>query len=114
MVDREGGEALVIRPEQCRSMDDVRAGVDALDDEIVELLATRFRYMQAAATIKQGREQVRDEDRKAAVLEHVQAKAAAAAAPAELVASIYNNLVEISIAYELEQFDANRRKPHAR
>ena len=38
-------------PEQCSSMAEVRAGVDALDQELVALLAERFRFMNAAARI---------------------------------------------------------------
>jgi isochorismate pyruvate lyase len=36
-------------PEQCQSMAEVRAGVDALDAELIALLAGRFAYMRAAA-----------------------------------------------------------------
>ncbi|WP_228009084.1 hypothetical protein [Cyanobium sp. LEGE 06113] len=36
-------------PEACTTMAEVREGVDALDRELVALLATRFGYMRAAA-----------------------------------------------------------------
>ena len=42
-------------------MAEVRAGIDALDLEIVDLLAVRFRFMTAAARIKADRDAVRDE-----------------------------------------------------
>ena len=48
------------KPEDCQTMTDVRAGVDALDRELVALLATRFGYMRAAARIKPSRDAVRD------------------------------------------------------
>ena len=60
----------MIEPEDCRTMTDVRAGVDALDERIVALLAVRTRFMDAAARIKQRRDEVRDEPRKAAVIAH--------------------------------------------
>ena len=101
----------MIDPEQCESMTDVRVGVDALDEQIATLLAKRFRYMDAAARIKPERAQVRDEVRKAAVLEHVRSKSASLAAPAELIVRVYDNLVETSIAYEFEKFDALSRVP---
>ncbi len=44
--------------------------------------------------------------RKAAVLANVRLKAVAVGAPADLIAAVYENLVEASIKYELEQFDA--------
>ena len=50
-------------PEACRTMAEVRQGVDALDRVLVELLARRQRYMDAAARIKPSRDAVRDEAR---------------------------------------------------
>ena len=96
----------MIEPEQCQSMAEVRAGVDALDRRIVALLAARFRFMDAAARIKPSRDKVRDEDRKSAVLDHVRAEANAARAPADVIVGVYDALVEASIAYELKRFDA--------
>ena len=63
--------AFMIEPEQCRSMAEVRAGVDQLDAELVTLLARRFRFMDAAARIKLSRDDVRDEARKAEVIERL-------------------------------------------
>jgi isochorismate pyruvate lyase len=97
-----------VPPGECRSMAEVREGVDGLDREIVALLALRFRYMDAAARIKPMREMVRDEERKAQVLANVAAAAAAAGAPGSVVADVWETLVEGSIAYELERFDALR------
>jgi isochorismate pyruvate lyase len=98
----------VIEPEQCRSMQEVRAGVDALDRQIVALLGTRFRFMAAAARIKPAREQVRDEARKAQVIGNAIAAAEVAGVPAEIVRDLYELLVEGSIAYELQRFDEAR------
>jgi isochorismate pyruvate lyase len=89
-------------------MEEVRAGVDALDREILALIAERFRYMDAAARIKCGRDAVRDEARKAEVLANVARIAAEYDLPVEAVAEIYERLVEASIAYEFERFDAFR------
>ena len=48
----------IIKPQDCQTMQDVRAGVDALDRELVTLLVTRQAYMRAAARIKQDRDAV--------------------------------------------------------
>ena len=95
-------------PAHCESMDEVRRGVDRLDEEIVALLAERFRYMEAAARIKPDREAVRDEARKADVLAKVGAAAAREGAPMAEVATLYETLVETSIRYELDRYDATR------
>ena len=93
-------------PNVCQTMAQVRAGVDALDRELVALLARRFAYMRAAARIKPERAMVRDEARKAAVITAARAEAQRLGAPAERIAALWEALVESSIAYELEQWDA--------
>ncbi|MEA3017100.1 MAG: isochorismate pyruvate lyase [Sphingomonadales bacterium] len=98
-----------VKAADCRTMAEVRAGVDALDAGIVALIGERFRYMDAAARIKPERRAVRDEWRKADVLEKVAGHAAAADVPADVAADLYERLIEASIAYELDRFDALRR-----
>ncbi|MFO6447215.1 chorismate mutase [Erythrobacter sp. NE805] len=99
---------LPLSPEDCITMAEVRAGVDALDRELVALLARRFGYMRAAARIKPTREAVRDEARKAAVIAAAVAEAEARGIPAEVVADIWERLVEGSIAYEFGEWDRVR------
>jgi isochorismate pyruvate lyase len=96
----------ILSPEDCTTMIEVRAGVDATDRAIGELLATRFGYMRAAARIKQERSHVRDEARKAQVIANAVAHAQAGGYPEQAIAELWGVLVEASIAYELEQFDA--------
>lgn len=95
-------------PESCTNMVDVRAGVDAVDAQLVNLLAQRFGYMDAAARIKTERNAVRDEARKQQVLANVKNAASKAGIPAEVIGELWEHLVEASIAYELEKWDANR------
>ena len=95
-------------PDQCRTMVDVREGVDATDRELVALLDRRFGYMRAAARIKTSRDTVRDEDRKAAVIKAAQDDAAARGIPADVIGDIWERLVEGSIAYELVEWDRLR------
>ena len=97
-----------VKPDACSSMADVRHGIDCLDEQIVALLAERFRYMDAAARIKRERAAVRDEARKAQVIGNAMRHAEAACVPAQVIADIYERLVEGSIAYEYERFDALR------
>jgi len=95
-------------PADCTTMAEVRAGVDDVDRKIVDLIARRFGYMAAAARIKPDRESVRDEWRKADVKAKVDRAAAAAAIDCALVGRLYEELIEASIAYELELFDRTR------
>ena len=101
----------MIEPAHCKTMAEVRAGVDALDEEIVTLLGRRMRFMEAAARIKPERARVRDEPRKAAVIAHAREAAARVGFPPDLARAIYETLVEGSIAYELACFDRRRAEP---
>lgn len=98
----------VLPPDACQTMAEVRAGVDALDQELVALLARRFGYMNAAARIKPSRSDVRDETRKAQVIANASAAAAAAGLPAGLAENLWEALVEASIAHELDRWDSLR------
>ena len=89
-------------------MTEVRAGVDDVDRQVVALLKRRFGYMDAAARIKPDRSAVRDEWRKADVLANVDATAAGLGVDPALMARLYEDLIETSIAYELEVFDQTR------
>lgn len=95
-------------PVECETMLEVRAGVDQTDHELVALLVRRFGYMRAAARIKQDRATVRDEVRKAAVIEAAADRAQAAGLPRAEVARLWEQLVEASIAYELVEWDRLR------
>lgn len=95
-------------PERCTTMAEVRAGVDEVDRQIVALIGRRFGYMDAAARIKPDRGAVRDEWRKADVKAKVDAAAADAGIDRALMSRLYEDLIETSIAYELEVFDRTR------
>nr|WP_137678511.1 chorismate mutase [Parerythrobacter lutipelagi] len=97
-----------LAPDDCESMTDVRLGVDTTDQQIMDLLDRRFGYMRAAARIKQERGAVRDEDRKAAVIDAVHQRAVRGNLPADEIAALWESLVEASIAYELVEWDRLR------
>ena len=98
----------VIDPEKCQTMQQVRAGVDDVDRQVVALLKRRFGYMDAAARIKPDRSAVRDEWRKADVLAKVDAAAVELGVDRALMSRLYEELIETSIAHELEVFDRTR------
>ena len=96
-------------PENCENMRDVREGVDTTDRELMELLDRRFGYMRAAARIKQDRNDVRDDARKAEVIANARADATKRGLPSERLAEIWDRLVEASIDYELDHWDSLSR-----
>jgi len=86
-------------------MTDVRAGVDAVDTQLIDLLARRFAYMRAAARIKPDRAMVRDEARKSAVIVAACKQAEERQLPGDAIASLWTALVECSNSYELDEWD---------
>ena len=97
-----------IAPDACQDMAEVRAGVDALDRELVALLAVRQRYMDAAARLKPERGKVYDADRVEDVVAKVKAAAQEAGLSDAIAETVWRVLVELCIAYELEQWDRLR------
>jgi isochorismate pyruvate lyase len=100
--------SIPMNPDSYGTMEQVRAGVDRIDRQLVGLLAERFAHMRAAARIKPDRSAVRDEARKAAVIANARAEAEQLGAPGEVIAVLWEQLVEASIAYEMAEFDRTR------
>ncbi|MBK9587160.1 MAG: chorismate mutase [Sphingomonadales bacterium] len=92
-------------PQDCMTMAEVRAGVDHVDEALINLLGQRFGYMAAAARIKDDRNKVRDEVRKAQVIDNAKRHARDVGVPEPLVAALWEMLVERSISYEAMLFD---------
>ncbi len=89
-------------------MTDVRAGVDAVDRELVRLLVVRQGYMAAAARIKPNREAVRDEERIEEVVSKVLAEARRAGLSPAIAEPVWRELIERCIAHEFDVWDATR------
>ena len=96
-------------PADCVAMAEVRAGVDALDRQLVALLAERQRYMDAAARIKLDRAAVRDPARIEDVVTKVKAEARRAGLSEAIAEPVWRTLIERCIAHEFEAWDRLRR-----
>lgn len=89
-------------------MTDVRAGVDALDRELVKLLVQRQGYMAAAARIKTDRAVVYDAARIEDVVAKVKAAAREAGLSEEIAEPVWRTLIDRCIAYEYGVWDQLR------
>ena len=87
----------------CHSMQEVRAGVNALDDILVPLLVERSGYMTQAAKVKNNEDLVRDEARIQAIVDRVRPMAEAQGGSPELMERLYRAMMECYIAYEHEE-----------
>ena len=101
---------MIKHPEDCKTMVDVREGVDALDREIIALIVRRQAFMEAAARIKNDRNTVRDEARIEDVVAKVKAEADRLGLSVEIAEPVWRKLIECSIAYEFKAWDRLRAK----
>ena len=94
----------------CRDMTEVRAAIDALDEQIVALLARRTGYVAEAARIKGDESQIVDLLRVEYIVDRVKRQASELGAPPEVVESAYRALIGASIEFERRQFALLRGK----
>lgn len=93
-------------PAACKSMSEVRQGVDALDRLLVAVLAERQRYMDAAARIKQDRDQVHDAARIEEVVERVKVAAREAGLSEAIAEPVWRTLIDRCIDHEFAAWDS--------
>jgi isochorismate pyruvate lyase len=94
--------------EACGSMNELRAAIDTLDARLVALLAVRQAYIERAAQLKTGRDQVRDPDRIEDVVAKVIAEGRKAGLSADIAEPVWRTLIEASIRHEFDAFDKGR------
>ena len=97
-----------LAPADCQTMADVRQGVDALDRALVQLLAERQAFMDAAARIKADRSKVFDRARIEDVVAKVKAAARAAGLSESIAEPVWRTLIDRCIAYEYDSWDRTR------
>ncbi len=94
-------------PEECTSLEDVRRAIDALDREIVGLIGTRSRYVEAAVRFKTSETSVRAPERQRAMLEERRRWAEEEGLSPDVVEDLYRDLIRYFIERELEDWSSN-------
>ena len=85
------------------SLDAVRRAIDALDAEVVRLLADRERLVRRAAAFKNDEEGVRAPARVEAVIGRVRAHATASGASPDVVERVYRAMIGAFVELELAE-----------
>lgn len=93
-------------PNDCETIAEIRAEIDALDRQVIALLGQRFAYVKAAAKFKTSETSVRAPERFAAMLEQRRVWAAAAGLDPEAIANLYGDLVNHFIEAELKHWQS--------
>ena len=91
------------RPEDCNSMTDLRAAIDELDQDLIEMLARRARYIDRAAELKPAEGMpARISARVEQVVDNVRRSARTHSLDPELAETLWRPLIEWSIRREEE------------
>jgi isochorismate pyruvate lyase len=99
-------------PSECRNMDELRAQIDRLDQELVDLLVARTGYIDRAIVLKTSAQlPARIEARVDEVLENVRRLAAQQGLDPELAAALWERIIEWSIAREERVLGKTQERP---
>ena len=90
-------------PKDCRSMDEVRAEIDRIDQSLVDLIGERFAYVDRAWQLKQSPAEARVPWRIQQVIDQVRARAAAKDLPPELAEALWRQMIGWFVQYEEEK-----------
>lgn len=89
----------------CSSLDEVRAEIDALDSEIVALIAARAEYVKQAATFKKSTDDVKAPQRVEQVIAKVKKLAQDTGVDQNVLEATYRAMINSFIAEETEHFN---------
>lgn len=93
-------------PKSCSSMAELRVQIDALDAELVSLLALRAQYIDRAIDLKPGENmKARVPERVEEVVSKVRAVAEEKGLDPEMIEGLWRQIIEWSIAREADIID---------
>lgn len=91
-------------PKDCHTMDEVRAEIDRLDEEVVDLLAARWGYVDRIWALKRLESSKADVPwRNKAVIERVRARAQQSGLPPEMAEALWRQIIGWGIQYQDER-----------
>ena len=95
-------------PQDCESMDHVRAEIDRLDIDLVRLMADRFRYVDRAWQLKKNPEDATVPWRIQQVIDKVKSHAVERGLPPELAEAIWRQMIGWFIQYEEQKLTESK------
>ena len=95
-------------PEECRSLEEIREGMDALDREIIRILAERVAYVKAAAKFKTSAASVAAPDRVQKVLDTRRDWAVEAGLDGDVVRALYRDIVSYCVGEEKKHWERSQ------
>ncbi|MDE0041104.1 MAG: isochorismate lyase [Candidatus Poribacteria bacterium] len=95
-------------PDECANMEDIRAEIDRINQDIIALMGKRFKYVKAAAKFKTSRESVKAPERFTAMLRQRRDWAEQAGLSPDVIEKLYSDLVEYFINEEMTKWKAEK------
>ncbi len=89
---------------KCNSLEETRTQIDALDDQIVELIAARNAYVKQLAHFKNSVEEIKAEDRITDVISRVRSKAIELDLSPNLINELYIRMIDEMVDSEVSEF----------
>jgi isochorismate pyruvate lyase len=100
-VTKRVGGAEMKEPGDCRTIDDIRAAIDRIDQDVIGLLGRRAQYVCAAAGFKKDQTDVRAPERVEAMLRTRREWAESQGLDPDFIERLYRSVVEYFVAQEL-------------
>ena len=89
--------------EKCENLEQVRAKIDLIDQELIEMIATRQFYVDQAVRFKRTAEDVQSPERVQQVINKVREQAIQLHTDPDLVEKIYREMIKHFIQRELKE-----------
>ena len=90
-------------PFRLMSLIALRAEIDAIDDQLVDLLARRQQLVQGAAAFKRDADEVRGADRRRLIMERLRLRAADQGLDPQVVDAVWTAMIDVFVALELSE-----------
>ena len=94
---------------KCTTLDEARSEIDAVDREIVELIAKRNDYIKQIAHFKTSVEEVKAEERISDVISKVRAQAISLDLSPNLINDLYVRMIDEMVENEISEFKNAQR-----
>ena len=89
---------------ECSNMQEIRAAIDTIDQQIISQLGERFEYVKAASAFKTSAIDVRAPDRFRSMLEQRRLWAEDSGLNPDAIEKLYRDLVEHFISEEIKEW----------
>jgi len=90
---------------QCTTLEEARAEIDKVDEEIVKLIALRNDYIKQIAHFKTTVEEIKAEERISDVISRVREQAIALDLSPNLVNELYMKMIDAMVESEIAEFN---------